>query len=127
MIKQKYCTNKNCYDIKETDEEEVVMKMNENTSKKELDNIIDYVNTNVDENKLEERMKQYIMRLKETIGDNRNKYLAYKSVLEKEMDLNFPGFWMATLALIISAVSLTIDNILNNDKRDCGKFNYCKI
>ena len=56
-------------------------------------------------------MKQYIISLKKSIGDDRNKYLAYKSVLEKEMDLNFPGFWMATLALFISAVSLVIDNI----------------
>lgn len=109
--KQKYCSNKNCYDTKKKDKEGIVMKMNENTSKKELDSIIDGVNTKFAENDLEERMKQYIISLKKSIGDDRNKYLAYKSVLEKEMDLNFPGFWMATLALFISAVSLVIDNI----------------
>ena len=109
--KQKYCSNKNCYDTKKTDKEGIVMKMNENTSKKELDSIIDDVNTKFAENDLEERMKQYIISLKKSIGDDRNKYLAYKSVLEKEMDLNFPGFWMATLALFISAVSLAVNNI----------------
>ena len=53
--------------------------------------------------------------MKETIGNNRNKYLAYQYVLEKEIDLNFSGFWMSTIAVIISVMTVAFTYVSDNN------------
>lgn len=88
---------------------------NKNTIKDEIDTMIKNVDEEVDENDIEKKIEKYISGMKETIGNNRNKYLAYQYVLEKEIDLNFSGFWMSTIAVIISVMTVAFTYVLDNN------------
>ncbi len=87
-------------------------------SQKTRDSIEDEIDTmieKVDEDDIEKKIGKYISVMKETIGNNRNKYLAYQYVLEKEIDLNFSGFWMSTIAVIISVMTVAFTYVSDNN------------
>lgn len=87
-------------------------------SQKTRDSIEDEIDTmieKVDEDDIEKKIGKYISVMKEKICNNRNKYFAYQYVLEKEIDLNFSGFWMSTIAVIISVMTVAFTYVSDNN------------